>query len=131
MFTLTFFQFLHIRIELLDLSPMNYSKLFIIGLIILGGCSRLPLEKISDAMKPVDKAVVLKDQLTRESFFEALKTNLDTIKNSTLIKDQMIFGKKIVSKKAYTEALEKILLHEDNWINYIDLKKNDFDYEVP
>lgn len=89
--------------------------------IILASCARAPLSRIEEAMRPITKHIELSDSLSPGSFFVSLKKHIETMKISNQVKDPMIFGTKKISKKKYINSLEDILLHENDWINFINL----------
>jgi membrane-bound lytic murein transglycosylase A len=100
----------------------------IIFFVILSACSRSPLKNREDLMRPASNAPVIIDNLSRESFFIALKNHIDVMKKSNQIKDPMIFGKKQISKASYMASLEKIFEHQEDWLDYISV--NFESYEV-
>jgi membrane-bound lytic murein transglycosylase A len=61
------------------------------------------------------------DQLGRESFFQALKKNIEMLKTSSVVKDPMFFGEVKISKLDYIHSLEKLLAEEQNekWVDWI------------
>lgn len=100
----------------------------IILLVILSACARAPLKNRDDLMRPASDAPVLIDNLSKESFFIALKNHIDVMKKSNQVKDPMIFGKKKIPKTDYIASLEKIFEHEADWLDYISV--NFESYEV-
>lgn len=97
-------------------------KVFLIILfLILSACSRAPLKNREDLMRPASNAPALIDNLSRESFFIALRNHIDVMKKSNQVKDPMVFGKKQIPKADYIASLEKIFEHQTNWLDYISL----------
>ena len=66
--------------------------------------------------------------MSRESFFNALKKHIAVMRTSSLVQDPMIFGQKKIKKENYIFALESILTHEFDWLEWVE-KNFDF-YEV-
>lgn len=106
---------------------MNKIHLIIL-LVILSACARSPLKNRDDLMRPASDAPALTDNLSRESFFIALRNHIDVMKKSNQVKDPMVFGKKKIPKADYIAALEKIFEHEVDWLDYISV--NFESYEV-
>ncbi len=105
----------------------NWTQLLIL-VLLFASCARAPLVKRADSMRLAKNPPTISDTLSKESFFSALKKHIDEIKKSRMVKDQMIFGNKTLDKIVYLNSLEKILDHQDDWINYI---RHNFDfYEV-
>lgn len=100
---------------------------YLLILFILCSCSRAPLKNREDSMRP-SAFPVLSDALTKESFFIALRKHIDVMKTSKMVKDPMIFGKRIISKNDYINSLETIFSNEANWLSWIE--KNFEAYEV-
>lgn len=104
-------------------------KVFLVILfVMLSGCSRAPLKNREDLMRPASNAPALIDNLSKESFFIALRNHIDVMKKSNQVKDPMVFGKKQIPKADYIVSLEKIFEHESDWLDYISL--NFESYEV-
>lgn len=97
-------------------------------LFFLVSCARTPLKNLEDSMRPASSAPVISDSLSRESFFIALNKHIAVMKTSSQVQDPLVFGKKTVKKTEYIKALEEILEHENDWLEWISTK---FDsYEV-
>jgi membrane-bound lytic murein transglycosylase A len=96
--------------------------------LLFTSCARAPLMQIEDAMRPVKLPPYIQDSLSRESFLIALTKNIAVMKTSTQITDPMIFGRKKIEKNRYIAALEEILKHQDDWVDWIN--KNFEFYEV-
>jgi membrane-bound lytic murein transglycosylase A len=93
----------------------------IILFVMLSACSRAPLKNREDLMRPASDAPALMDNLSKESFFIALRNHIDVMKKSNQVKDPMVFGKKQIPKADYIGSLEKIFEHESDWLDYITL----------
>jgi membrane-bound lytic murein transglycosylase A len=93
----------------------------IILFVMLSACSRAPLKNREDLMRPASDAPALMDNLSKESFFIALRNHIDVMKKSNQVKDPMVFGKKQIPKADYIGSLEKIIEHESDWLDYITL----------
>lgn len=93
----------------------------IILLVLLNACARAPLKNREDLMRVASNSPVLMDNLSKESFFIALRKHIDVMKKSNQVKDPMVFGKKTIPKASYIESLEKIFEHEADWLDYITL----------
>jgi len=106
---------------------MNKISLIIL-LVTLSACSRAPLKNREDLMRPASDAPAITDNLSRESFFIALRNHIDVMKKSNQVKDPMVFGKKQIPKADYIASLEKIFDHQDSWVDYISV--NFESYEV-
>lgn len=100
--------------------------LIVLTLLLIFSCARAPLKSIRDSMRPTDSPPALSDGLSKESFFEALKKHIEVMKKSAQVQDPMIFGKLSIRKRDYIVALEKILEHESDWLNWINLN---FDFQ--
>lgn len=97
-------------------------------LFFLVSCARTPLKNLEDSMRPASSAPVISDSLSRESFFIALNKHIAVMKTSSQVQDPLVFGKKTIKKAEYIKALEEILEHEGDWLEWISTK---FDsYEV-
>lgn len=70
-------------------------------------------------MRPAKKAPLFSDSLSRESFFLTLKSHIAVMKRSRQVMDPMSFGTQKIAKRDYILALEKILEHEADWVEYI------------
>lgn len=91
-------------------------------------CTRVPLKRAEDAMRPVKSIPKLSDSLSKESFFIALKKHIEVMRISAQVSDPMVFGERKIAKAKYIAALMEILDHENDWIEWIG-KNYDF-YEV-
>jgi membrane-bound lytic murein transglycosylase A len=97
-------------------------------IFIISSCARAPLKSIKDSMRPTSSPPAIIDSLGRESFFSALKKHIEVMKKSGQVQDPMIFGKTTIKKAEYVAALERILDHEADWLEWITIN---FDfYEV-
>ena len=99
----------------------------IILVILLNACSRGPLKKREDLMRPASDSPVITDHLSKESFFIALRKHIDSMKKSNQVKDPMVFGKKQIPKNSYIASLEKIFEHEADWLDYITINFETFE----
>ena len=99
----------------------------IIFFITFVGCARGPLTNKEDNSRLASSLPILKDNLSKESFFTTLKGHISVMKNSGIVHDPMVFGDRKISKTRYVEALEKILSYEfsEDWLQRIN---NDFDF---
>jgi membrane-bound lytic murein transglycosylase A len=100
---------------------MQKRSLLILCLLIISSCARAPLKHIEDSMRPASSPPVLTDSLSKESFFSALNKHLAVMKKSNQVQDPMIFGQKKIKKADYIASLEKILEHENDWLNWVTL----------
>lgn len=96
-----------------------YIALFLV--LFFSACSRAPLKHNEDAMRLASAPPALLDQLSKESFLESLKKHIAVMKISGQVQDPMVFGKKSIKKSDYINALEKILEHEEDYLNWISL----------
>lgn len=97
------------------------------AVILFSSCARSPLKSIEDSMRLSDSPPVLTDVLSKESFFEALQKHIAVMKKSNQVKDPMTFGDRKIPKAQYILALEEILLHESDWLNWINLNFDFFE----
>ena len=103
-------------------------KYLICLFLIVTGCSRAPLRRAEEAMRPTKSAPRFIDGLSKESFFNALKKHISVMKTSNQVSDPMIFGELKIGKIKYIAALTEILEHENDWLEWIT---HNFDfYEV-
>lgn len=93
----------------------------IILFVMLSACTRAPLKNREDLMRPASDAPALIDNLSKESFFIALRNHIDVMKKSNQVKDPMVFGKKQIPKADYMASLEKIFEHQEDWLDYISV----------
>jgi membrane-bound lytic murein transglycosylase A len=93
--------------------------LVLLALLFVSSCARAPLKRIEDSMTRVEIPLQLKDGLAADSFFITLKKHILVMKNSTRVRDPMVFGETKISKNDYTIALEKIFEHQSDWQSYI------------
>lgn len=103
-------------------------KYYFCLLLLFTSCARTPLVHREDSMRPVSSNPILKDHLSRDSFFITLRKHIDVMKTSRMVMDPMIFGEKKIPKKDYIAALENIFNHQEDWIEWIT--KNFDSYEV-
>lgn len=104
-------------------------KTFLISLmIILASCARAPLIERSQNSRKTNSPPVLIDTLDKETFFKTLRSHINIMKSSGIIHDPMQFGERKINKADYIAALENLLLHEEDWLMWIN---NHFDfYEI-
>ena len=104
-------------------------KIFLISLmIILASCARAPIPERNQNSRLTSSPPALIDGLDKESFFSTLKSHIEVMKTSGIVHDPMQFGERKISKADYIAALESLLLHEEDWLMWIN---NHFDfYEV-
>ena len=98
---------------------------FICFIGLISSCTRSVIKKPAEAMRPVQDVPEITDSFSRESFFTTLRTHIDVIKKSALVKEQMIFGELQIPKARYIAALEEIFKHEVDYVQYI---QDNFDF---
>ena len=107
---------------------MSRILLLLLSTMIFFSCSRAPLKKIENAMRPVRTLPSFVDSKSSESFFITLRKHIDVMSRSSQVSDPMVFGKVKIKKDDYIKSLTEILNHPQDWIEWI---QNNFDvYEV-
>jgi membrane-bound lytic murein transglycosylase A len=102
-------------------------KIFLCFLILLSSCARSPLKNIEESMRPAKTNPELKDDLG-DNFLNVLEKHIVVMEKSEKVLDPMIFGKIRIPKNSYISSLKEILLHKNDWQDYI--KNNFVFYEV-
>jgi membrane-bound lytic murein transglycosylase A len=97
---------------------------FCLLILFFCSCARTRLTHKEEAMRESKKQITLSDSLSSESFLKTLQKHIDVMKKSRQVDEQMVFGKKIISKSEYISSLEKILAAKENYVSYI---KDHFD----
>jgi len=97
-------------------------KKILVICLLLTSCARTKLNRVEDALRPVkgNMRPITRDSLGADSFFATLKKHIEVMKQSKLVRDPMVFGKKLISKADYIAALEKIPESKENYLAYIN-----------
>lgn len=88
-------------------------------LFFILSCSRTAIKSPEDAFRLNQQTILLEDSLGKEHFINSLKKHLLETKNTSGVMDIMTFGKIKISKEFYLNSLEKIILADEDWVNYI------------
>ena len=83
--------------------------IFFVLLALVFGCARAPLKDRNDAMRKTTKALQLSDDLGFESLKQGIGANIDFIRNSARVGNEIVFGKTKIPKKNYIAALKYLL----------------------
>lgn len=107
---------------------MKKSALIILMLALMFSCARAPLKNNDDLMRRSKKQKILKDELSRESFFETLDEHLLVMKSSRIVPNVMQFGNVKVKKEDYLKSLEELQALKNSEINYVNYINENFDF---
>lgn len=101
--------------------------ILIVLFVTLMSCARGPLVNKEDNSRLTSNLPVLKDTLSKESFFSTLRSHILVMRASGIVHDPMVFGHRKISKATYLAALERILSYEDSndWLKRIN---DEFDF---
>lgn len=90
---------------------------YLIFLIIIS-CSRLRIENRNQAMRMYDGKINFVDNVSADSFFEALKRNIIQLEMQSSLQ-VLEFGKFKINKIDYINSLKKIEENKSSWKEYI------------
>ncbi len=92
---------------------------FFIICFLLSSCARAPLKTPLDSMRLAKDTIKIQDSFDLANFLPQLKNHIEAMKISKFVTDPMVFGQIKIEKQKYIKALEEILAHSDNFIQWI------------
>lgn len=102
--------------------------LFLFGLLIFASCARAPLKDRSDAMRKSTKSLQISDDLGFESLRRGIELNLEYIKTSPRVGNEIVFGKTRVNKADYIAALKYLLEISKDAVEFQNNVSQKFDF---
>lgn len=109
----------------------NSSKLFLASLLVLAGCARAPVKDRFGAMRKAEKLPEISDDLEFSSLKKGILENVNFIKKSSRVSNEIVFGPTKVDKKKYILALEQLANNSEDFEGFNQQVKANFDfYEV-
>lgn len=102
-------------------------RLIVFIFLFIVGCVRMPTKERSEAMRRSSSTPQVADDLGFESLQKGIKDNIEFIKGSPRIPDQLTFGETKIEKQKYIEALSYLISNsadmkslQKNIVNYFD-----------
>jgi len=92
---------------------------FLIICLFICSCARSPLRNPEDSMRLAANQLKIQDSLEREAFISQLKNHVEIMKTSKLVADPMVFGKLKIEKQKYINALEEIIAHPEDPVDWL------------
>ena len=104
---------------------------FLLLILLLVGCARMPVTERSQAMRKVDRAPEIFDDLKFESLMNGLQANIDFVKNSSRMGSEVTFGPTKIAKNVYLASLQELVSNAKDIEEFKALVIKNFDfYEV-
>lgn len=106
-------------------------KKYLLALLILAGCARMPVTERTQAMRKAEQTPELFDDLKFESLVAGLQANIDFVKNSSRMGSEVTFGPTKINKKVYLASLQELVRNAKDIEEFKSLVVKNFDfYEV-